>query len=120
VIGIVNGAIREKGYAGRVGEENAQRISTASALVLFTAYFAALERRWPLATPREAAEVGAAWCAATVAFEFLFGHYVAGDSWEDLVKAYDVRTGNLWIAVPAWMAVGPAWVRAAAQRRGSR
>jgi hypothetical protein len=112
VIGIVNGAAREKGYAERVGERAAQRISTGAALVLFAGYFGVLEHRWPLRTARTAAEVGAAWTAATVAFEFLFGHYAAGESWEDLLKAYDVRTGNLWILVPLWMAAGPSTVRA--------
>jgi hypothetical protein len=112
VIGIVNGAAREMGYAKRVGESTAQRISTASALGLFAGYFTLIERRWPLPTARSAVEVGAAWTSATVAFEFLFGHYVAHESWEDLLKAYDLRTGNLWLLVPLWMAAGPATVRA--------
>ena len=118
MIGIVNGAAREKEYADRVGERTAQRISTGAALVLFAGYFGVLERRWPLPTARTAAEVGTAWTAATVAFEFVFGHDAAGESWEDLLKAYDVRTGNLWVLVPlGWQPDPPPFARCTA--RGS-
>jgi len=30
-----------------------------------------------------------------VAFEFLFGHYVAGQTWANLLSLYDVTRGNV-------------------------
>jgi hypothetical protein len=112
VIGVANGAAREETYGRLVGERTAQRISTATAIVLFTGYFELLERRWPIPTRRTAFEIGAAWSALTIAFEFGFGHSVVGDSWEKLLRAYDVRRGETWVLVPLWMAAGPAAVSA--------
>ena len=43
----------------------------------------------------------------TVAFEFLFFHYVGGHSWEKLLAAYDVLGGNLWPLILAWVATAP-------------
>jgi hypothetical protein len=43
----------------------------------------------------------------TVLFEFLFGRFVAGKSWEELLQAYNILTGNLWLLVLVVIAVSP-------------
>lgn len=48
-----------------------------------------------------------------MAFEFGFGHWVAGESWQDLLAAYDVRRGEIWALVPAAMLVLPVATRPA-------
>lgn len=111
VLGIVNGAFREGILKRRVDQTTAERISAGSLVALLALYFTALQRRWPIAARRDALEVGAAWATLTVAFEFLFGHYVDGQSWEELASAYDVTEENLWPAILLWIAVGPAVVR---------
>lgn len=116
VLAIVNGAIRELAYKNEVGESAADQISVAPLLALLAVYFWLLQRRWPLATKREALAVGAVWAALSVLFEFGFGHYVEGDSWADLFRTYDVTAGSLWILIPLWIAAGPATVRAARSR----
>ena len=116
-IGIANGAAREVLFAGRMRERTAQRISTATAFTLFSGYFLVLNRRWPIPTTRQALEIGAAWSALTIAFEFGFGHYVAGEPWAKLLAAYDVTDGEVWILIPLWMAAGPATVSALDNRR---
>ena len=73
LIGIANGTLREVAYKDRVGELTAHQISTGSAIALFAGYFELLARRRPLASTRETLEVGVAWLALTVAFEFGFG-----------------------------------------------
>src|SRR5262245_55336833 len=78
-----------------------------------------LERRWPLRSRREAWSVGAIWAALAVLFEFGFGHYVEGDSWEDLFGTYDIAAGNLWILIPLWIATGPAVIRDVAERQAA-
>jgi hypothetical protein len=115
LIGIANGTLREVAYKERVGDLTAHQISTASALGLFAGYFELLARRRPLSSTREAFEVGIAWLALTVAFEFGFGHYVARTSWRELLIDYDLRRGRLWPLVLAWIALGPAVVRAGRQ-----
>ena len=112
LIGIANGTLRELAYKDRVGERTAHQISTASAIVLFAGYFDLLARRRPLASTREALVVGVAWLALTVAFEFGFGRSVAHTSWDELLADYDLRKGRLWPLVLAWIALGPATVRA--------
>jgi hypothetical protein len=51
--------------------------------------------------------IGLTWLALTVAFEFLFGHYVAGHSWRALLNDYDLLAGRLWVLVLAWLALAP-------------
>ena len=112
LIGIANGTLREVAYKDRVGELAAHQISTGSAIALFAGYFEWLARRRPLSSTREALEIGAAWLALTVAFEFGFGRGVAHTSWDELLADYDLRKGRLWPLVLAWIALGPAIVRA--------
>jgi hypothetical protein len=119
VLAIVNGAIRELVYKEQVGESTADQISVAPLIALLALYFWVLQRRWPLATTREALSMGAAWAAVSVLFEFGFGHYVEGDSWADLLRTYDVTAENLWILIPLWIAAGPAVVRALAATRSA-
>jgi hypothetical protein len=118
LIGIANGTLREVAYKDRVGELTAHQLSTGSAIALFAGYYEWLARRRPLSSTREALEVGAAWLALTVAFEFGFGRGVAHTSWEELLADYDLRKGRLWPLVLAWIALGPAVVRARRERCG--
>jgi hypothetical protein len=117
VLAIVNGAARELVYKQQVGESAADQISVAPLIGLLAVYFWVLQRRWPLETTRDALSVGAIWAALAVLFEFGFGHYVEGDSWEDLFATYDVTAGNLWILILLWTALGPAAIRALATTR---
>jgi hypothetical protein len=112
VLAIVNGAARELAYKDHVGESAANQISVAPLLALLALYFWLLQRRWPLATRRDALSIGAIWVALSVLFEFGFGHYVEGDSWTVLLQNYDVKAGNVWILILLWIAAGPATVRA--------
>ena len=51
--------------------------------------------------------LGALWFGLTIAFEFLFGHFVDGAPWSVLIMNYDITAGRLWILVPVTMAIGP-------------
>ena len=119
VLAIVNGAAREFAYKDQVGESAANQISVAPLIALLGLYFWVLQRRWPLATTRDALSIGAIWVALSVLFEFAFGHYVEGDSWAVLLDNYDVTEGNIWILILLWIAVGPAIVRALAAERSA-
>jgi hypothetical protein len=110
-LGVANGASREALYADAVGDEAAHLISTGTLLALLGGYMRLLQRRWPLGTRREAVSIGAAWAVLTVAFEFGFGHWVAGDSWSALLENYDVTERKVWVLVPGAMAAGPELAR---------
>lgn len=51
-------------------------------------------------TLRDAWGVGILWLVLTLAFEFLAGHYLFGDSWAKLLAEYNVLQGRLWVTVP--------------------
>jgi hypothetical protein len=44
----------------------------------------------------------------TLAFEFGFGHWVAGKSWSDLLRDYNLLEGRVWPLVPVVTTVAPA------------
>jgi hypothetical protein len=117
VLGIVNGGIRDFAYEERVGESTAGQISTGTLIALLALYFWVLQRRWPLASRRDALSVGAVWVVLTVLFEFGFGSAVEGLAWGEMLEPYDVTKGNIWILVLLWIATGPMVVRAIAAKR---
>jgi hypothetical protein len=43
----------------------------------------------------------------TLAFEFLFGHFVAGHSWARLLQDYNLLAGRVWVLLLAWVALAP-------------
>jgi hypothetical protein len=43
----------------------------------------------------------------TVAFEFLFGHYVMGHTWERLLQDYNILAGRIWILFLVFTAAAP-------------
>lgn len=51
--------------------------------------------------------IGVMWPTMTILFEFGFGHYVMGNSWEALTADYDLLAGRVWSLVPLSMAVVP-------------
>jgi hypothetical protein len=110
-IGVANGVARELTYRKRVGELAAHQISTATAIGLFSGYFWALERRWPIETRKEALRIGAIWVGLTATFEFGFGHYVAKEEWSELLRDYDLARGRVWGLVLVWLGLGPLAVR---------
>jgi hypothetical protein len=107
VIAIANGALREATYGKQMSELRAHQLSTLSGLVLFTVYIGGVTAIWPLDSSEQALGVGCTWVILTLAFEFLFGHYVAGHSWSRLLHDYNVLAGRVWVFIPIWLAVAP-------------
>ena len=116
VIAFLNGVLH-RGYEGPLGELRAHQLSSAVLLVLVAPWVWWIERRHPLSTRPAAAQVGLFWAAATVAFEFTFGHYVNQDSWATLAHDYDLRDGRLWLLDVIGIAAAPALARAWRLRR---
>ena len=57
--------------------------------------------------PSACIQVGSQWVLMTLAFEFIFGHYVAGKSWSTLLRNFDVTTGDLFSMVLLVTLVSP-------------
>jgi hypothetical protein len=78
IAAIINGAVRELVYKNSLGELRAHQVSTLTGIILFGIIIWGLNRLLPLASAKQAWTVGLIWLALTVAFEFLFGHFVMG------------------------------------------
>jgi hypothetical protein len=107
LIAIANASIREKVFAKRMSELHAHQISTATGVLLFGVYMWGVMRIWRPESSGQAFIVGLLWLGLTVAFEFLFGHYVIGHSWVRLFRDYDVFAGRVWIIVLIWVTLAP-------------
>lgn len=106
-VAMVNGGLREITYGKYVSELAAHQISCVIGILLFAVVIHQYVRLWPPASAREAWRIGLFWMALTVAFEFLFFHYVGGHSWEVLLANYDMSAGRLWPLILLWVAVAP-------------
>lgn len=104
---IANGVAREAVFVGAMGRIAADLASAAlgagiillASRLLFT----------PLAgqTTRQLLRVSAWFVGLTVAFEFSFGHYVDGKSWEELFANYAIWNGRLWPLLLILLALTP-------------
>jgi len=102
---IVNAGLREKVWAPRFGEHAGHVISTIIFLVvLLLAIYAFLRVVDIPYNPGDLWLLGVLWLVLTVLFEFGFGHYVMGNSWEALLHDYNLLAGRVWVFIPlAWL-----------------
>ena len=107
VVGVVNGALREATYGKYMSELAAHQVSTVTGILATGIVVGLFSRMWPLESATQAWIVGGAWLLMTVAFEFSFGRYVAGHSWERLFADYALFDGRLWLLFLAWITVLP-------------
>jgi glucose uptake protein GlcU len=106
-LAIINGALRDFTYLKTLGEQKAHQLSTIILLILISVYSYFVFGYWNLASEREAILVGVLWLILTLAFEFLFGHFVAKHSWEKLLRDYNIFKGRLWILILIWTTIVP-------------
>ena len=106
-LAILNAVAREKLFVQWFGPQLTQMLSGVSLSVLiFLATL--LSVRWlGLHTAGRCWLAGTLWLVMTVLFEFLFGHYYAGHSWEMLLQAYRFPMENLWPLVLLVILVSP-------------
>jgi hypothetical protein len=127
-----NGVVRVGVLQPRLGEDVARRIASLTGVAIVLAFSGLFVRG--LVTPMRGAlaprgsvgsfaggllGVGALWLALTLAFEFGFGHYLSGMSWQALLADYDLLHGRLWPLVLIATLLGPwLWGLALGRRRG--
>jgi len=107
IIGIINGTIRQYGYKQALGELRTHQVSTVTGIILFGLYIWVLTRWWKIQSSAQAIAIGVMWLALTVAFEFLFGHYVMKHPWSRLLHDYNIFEARLWVLVLLWVTVAP-------------
>ncbi len=114
VVAIFNGALREMVLMPHMGIEVALPLSGVflSISVFLVTFFLI-----PFIGKKEGyvyLSIGLLWVVLTLAFEFLFGHYVAGRPWSEIVQVLNIRKGDLFIVVLIVSAISP-WLAAKAR-----
>ena len=98
-LAVANGVLREKLMVPQWGRHIALPLSgiTLCMLVFLAAWFC----RGFIGAKTGTVQwlVGVQWVLMTLAFEFLFGHYVAGKSWAVLLQSFNIATGDLFSLV---------------------
>ena len=107
IIAIMNGVIRDAFYGKRLGELTAHQISTFTLIVLSGLYLWLLGLAWKIPSSNQAITIGLIWLTLTVAFEFLFGHYVMKHPWTRLFQDYNIFKGRIWVLVLIWITIAP-------------
>ena len=107
LIAIANGVVRVGWYGKMMPEQAAHQLSTIIGIILFGIYIGIVIHLWLPESGRQAVMIGIIWLLMTVAFEFLFGHYIAGHSWQKLFEDYNLLAGRVWILVLIWITLAP-------------
>ena len=107
LVSVANGALRQFTFGKYLDETSAHQVSTVIGIFLLGIVIRVYVRRYPPDSGRQALLIGLLWMALTVAFEFLFFHYVGGRSWSELLANYNLFEGRVWVAVLAWVAIAP-------------
>ena len=108
LVSIANGALRDFTYGPQMPEINAHQVSTLCSALLLGTIIRHFCRRAELERGPRALAVGSGWVGLTVAFEFLFCHYVGGPSWSALLANYDLTAGRLWVLLLLWIGLAPS------------
>jgi hypothetical protein len=107
ILAIMNGIVRVKVYAPFMDDLTAHQVSTLIGIFLFGIYIWLLTGIIKIESSQQALLVGLLWLVMTVAFEFLFGHYVAGHPWSKLFQDYNIFKGRVWLLVLIWTTLTP-------------
>lgn len=108
VFAILNGIARNFLYQEKLGDLRAHQISTLTGIIgfLFIIYMF-LKISKSQYVPKDLLKIGFGWVLMTIAFEFLFGHYIAGNTWQKLLADYNIFAGKLWILILLTILLGP-------------
>lgn len=107
IIAILNGALRQGIYVNFLDNLEAHQLSVVSGILFFAIYIWIITRKWKIKSSKESIQIGLIWLLMTIVFEFLFGHFVMGHSWEKLFYDYNILEGRLWMIVLIWITISP-------------
>ncbi len=108
ILAIINGLIRNVVYKPIVGDLVAHQISSIIfiAVILIVTYIIFKLTSLKL-NDSEALLTGTIWLTMTIVFEFIAGHYVFGNPWENIFADYDLFKGRLWSIVLLFIFLSP-------------
>lgn len=99
-LAILNAVLREGVISPALGDYAGHVLSSIIlSVIIFIVAYLFLRSLSQVFTGQELLLIGFLWLVLTVAFEFLFGHYVMGQSWSALLSDYNIFKGRVWILV---------------------
>lgn len=107
LVSVANGVLRDLTYGKHIDALSAHQVSCVTGILLLGIVIKRFIRHYPPASGGQAIAIGVFWLMLTVAFEFLFFHFVSGHSWSELWGNYDVLHGRMWLFVLIWVALAP-------------
>lgn len=111
LLGILNGIIRQTVYGPYVGEPWAHHISVFTAMfIMGIAIGLFLYYQKYQYSNKDLMVTGVIWTSLSIAFEFLFGHYIMNHSWDALLEQYNIIEGHLWPLVLAFILFAPMFL----------
>lgn len=111
IIGVMNGIVRNEFYSDSFSELTKHQISSVIfILVLLVIMFLFFNNFGAVYTKKDLWLIGLMWLALTMIFEFGFGHYIFGNSWEILFADYNLMKGRLLGLVLFFTFFGPRLV----------
>ncbi|MCW9023938.1 MAG: hypothetical protein OQK73_04580 [Gammaproteobacteria bacterium] len=111
VAAILNGMFRENVLEPAIGESMALSLSGILLAVLVFLVTLILVSFIGSSESEIYIWVGFLWVVLTLSFEFLFGHFVAGKSWQEIMQVFNIKKGDLFIVVLFVTAISP-WLTA--------
>ena len=100
-IAMFSGALRDVLQGGTLPALHAHQVSSVMLILIFSVYTWLVDLVWPLQNARRTVLVGGLWLLVTVLADFAIGLLVANNSWLQLLQAYNLFAGRLWILVLA-------------------
>ena len=106
-IAIFNATLRELIYKKPLGDLAAHQISTVTGIIIFAVVFYFIFKKWKIESAKQAILIGVTWLGLTILFEFGFGHYIMGNSWQKLLHDYNLVEGRVWSLFLVWITIAP-------------
>ena len=111
IAAILNGIFRDSVLVPTIGANLALPLSGILLSILVFIITLAFISFFDSTEPKVYICIGLFWVLLTLSFEFLFGHYVIGKSWLEILQVLNILKGELFLLVLFVSAVSP-WLAA--------
>lgn len=109
-LAFLNGALREMVIAPLIGMKYARPLSGILLCCFIFIVSLIFIPRLGKGTPKTYWIMGLLWFVSTIAFETILG-LIMGDTFYELVSAYNITSGDLWLMVVIFVGIDP-WLTA--------
>ncbi|MCL2327694.1 MAG: hypothetical protein FWC39_04180 [Bacteroidetes bacterium] len=105
-LAILNGALRQEILSPWLGESIARPLSGVILCLLIFIVSWIFIPRIGKGDQKTYWKIGVVWIASTIVFETILG-LAMGNTCAELIQAYDITTGNIWLLVVLFIGVVP-------------